>query len=99
MFHALSACVMDRVNKEPLLFAKVEVEGTSDSAVADANGCFVLMIPSELLKKRVHLVINYLGYEPFRYRVRGSDPRHRRTFKLRRAKVGFSKPPVIRLKR
>lgn len=79
----LSARVIDRSNEEPIPFAKVEVEGTAYSTITDTSGSFLLSIPESRMTEHRYMVIEYLGFETFRYRLRPSDMRDHRSFRLR----------------
>ncbi|MBL8001010.1 MAG: carboxypeptidase-like regulatory domain-containing protein [Flavobacteriales bacterium] len=82
----ISASVVDRTNKEPILFATVKLEGSELSALTDECGLFTLCIPSDLPGGKHYLTINYVGYQPMRYRVPRSVKGRVLSIKLQRIK-------------
>ena len=84
----VKGCVLDRSNDEPLLFAKVVVQGTSDSAVADMDGCFGLTIHADPREVRLVLLIEYLGFDPYTKAIRPRDLKRARRHRLTRKRYG-----------
>jgi hypothetical protein len=91
-----SARVVDRTNKEPVLFATVQLEGSALSTLTDEDGVFSLEFPVGRPSENSFMTINYVGYDPMRFRVHGSVKKRLRTIKLRRVKFDLGDPPVIR---
>lgn len=91
----LHGVVTELPSGEEVPFAQVRIEGARLSATTDMAGKFAIALPDSLWSTRPHLRIEYLGFVPYRKRIRKSDLRKVRTFALRPAKFNLCAPPVI----
>ena len=55
--------VLDKNKKEPLAFANISLKDTKLGTITDLDGKFKLLIPDNLLKDEMTLVITFVGYE------------------------------------
>jgi hypothetical protein len=94
-----SARIVDRANAEPIPFARVQLEGTAQITVTELDGSFTLKLPVGLRGARCYLRVNYIGYEPVRYRVPRSDKSRVRSIRLRQARFHLGEPPVLRMEK
>lgn len=53
--------VIDKINKTPLIAAKISIEGTALSTITDFDGFFELEIPSHFSTEK--LMFSYTGYQ------------------------------------
>jgi thioredoxin-related protein len=82
----IRGCLVDRSNSDPLMFVRVEVQGTPYFAVADSTGCFSLVVPEALLSNQQVLLVDYVGYETFTRIIRRRDLKRVPTYRIKRRK-------------
>ncbi len=61
--NVLQGKVIDSESKEPLPGVIVFIKNTTITTTTDLDGNFKLTIPDNLLTNKIHIIINYIGYE------------------------------------
>jgi CarboxypepD_reg-like domain len=82
----VKGCLVDRTNDEPLMFAKVCVQGSSDTTVTDAQGFFSLSLHADPVQGRRYLLVEYLGFERYLTRIKSKDLERVRVHRVKRKK-------------
>ncbi len=76
-------CLVDRTNGDPLMFTRVVVEGTTDTVVADVDGCFEILLPTDAPNGCNYLLVELPGFMPYKHRIRKKDITSGRSHRLR----------------
>lgn len=91
-----NAQVIDRTNNDPITFATVCVEGTTITTLTDMDGLITLELPVREAGERCYLTINYIGYQPLRFRVPRSHKGLPATIKLNQTKFDLRSIEQVR---
>lgn len=59
----ISGIVIVKSNKEPLPFVTLHIDNSNLSAITDLDGKFRFKVPTSILKNKLVLLTNYVGYE------------------------------------